>query len=751
MVQLALEDDPLAVKLALDATGVGVFDYDATTGMQRFCNRCKAIWGLRLDEEPLPQRIEQLVHPDDRHVIAQIVNSLSADGPGEFSCEHRIIRPDGGLRWLEVHGRTVFEDTGGARRARRSLGIMIDITERKRIEEQLIASEAQYRAIFANAAVGIAQVGLEGHWLAVNDRLCAIVGYTRKELLARTFADITYPADLEADWTQARQLLAGERANYAMEKRFVRRDGSLVWVNLAVGLMRDLAGLPKYFVWVVEDTSVQREAQESLRASEEKYRSLFMNMTEEVHLWKLVRDQRGNIQTWQLVDVNPAALKAWGKTLAETQGKMADEIFPNATAHFMPVVQKIINEGAPHSYETYFPDLKQHLRLTSIPMGDYFVTAAADITSIKTAELALREADRQKDEFLAMLAHELRNPLAPISNATELLTRSVGSEPAAKAPLAMLSRQTKQLSRLVDDLLDVSRISQGRIELKETALEIGEVIDQAVDTVQALVREKRHRLFIMKPPYPIYVRGDLARLVQSLGNLLHNAAKYTDPGGEITIKATDSDAEIGIQVRDNGVGISADLLPHVFDMFVQSDRTLDRAQGGLGIGLAVAKRLVNMQKGYVEVHSDGPGQGSCFTIRLPRIPAPESEKPAEDPIRAPVRRILVVDDNADAADSLAMLLQLAGHQVHAVYSSRAALRAADELRPDVLLLDIGLPEMNGYELARRIRQNAENSVRLVALTGYGQPEDRERAKAAGFDHHLVKPVDVKAVERLLLD
>lgn len=366
------------------------------------------------------------------------------------------------------------------------------------------------------------------------------------------------------------------------------------------------------------------------------------------------------------------------------------------------------------------------------------------------AEVALREADRQKDEFLAMLAHELRNPLASISNASELLIRAITDARLRDGPIALLKRQTKQLSRLVDDLLDLSRIARGRILLEEASVEIGELIEQAMETVQALTREKSQRFSSVKPSHPIHVRGDRARLVQAVSNVLHNAVKYTDPGGEILLEVLDSDTEVTLRVQDNGTGIAPALLPHLFDLFVQSERTLDRSQGGLGIGLSVVKRLIEMHRGSVQAESPGVGQGSTFTIRLPRIDSPSVQPGARASKRASPRRVLVVDDNVDAADSLATLLAFKGHEAHAVYGALEALEAVARLAPEVMFLDIGLPVMDGYEVARQLKaRRGLPPLRLIALTGYGQKEDRERSLAAGFDDHLVKPIAIETLEEIL--
>ena len=370
----------------------------------------------------------------------------------------------------------------------------------------------------------------------------------------------------------------------------------------------------------------------------------------------------------------------------------------------------------------------------------------------EAAEAELRLAVQQKDAFLAMLAHELRNPLAPIRNASELLTRLVGSDPQTQGLIAIITRQTDQLIRLVDDLLDVARIAQSRIVLKTEPLEISCLIDQAVETVQPVISEKGHQLRIVRPPAPLYVHGDRARLAQSLSNLLHNAAKYTDAGGAITLGVTAASDYLELEVRDSGIGISAQLLPHVFDLFVQSERTLDRAQGGLGIGLSIVKGLIEMHGGTVKAASAGVNRGASFTIRLPRTapPAEVSEQPnrQSSPVK---RRVLIVDDNVDAADSLAMLLKSDGHEAETAYSAHTALEAVERLRPEIVLLDVGLPQLDGYEIARHLRaKNTVPGMRLIALTGYGQEEDRERARAAGFDDHLLKPADMGALQQLLI-
>jgi signal transduction histidine kinase len=368
--------------------------------------------------------------------------------------------------------------------------------------------------------------------------------------------------------------------------------------------------------------------------------------------------------------------------------------------------------------------------------------------TLEDRERELHKADRRKDEFLAMLAHELRNPLAPIRNASELLARTLPADSQSQSVVGLVKRQVAHLTRLVDDLLDVSRITQGRIELQRRPVELSSVVEQALESVEPYMREKRHKVHLSSRFDDLYVDGDSARLVQCVANILTNAAKYTDPDGEIHIESFREGSEAVIRVTDNGVGISQELLPQIFELFVQSDRTLDRSQGGLGIGLSVVQRLVEMHGGKVSASSPGPGLGSSFEIRLPLVDAPA--KPSVESTQGAVdaKRILIVDDNADAADSLALLLGLDGHTAHSVYGAMDALESIGRFDPEVILLDIGLPGMDGYEVARRMRARG-SKARIVALTGYGQTDDQARARAAGFDAHLVKPVDLQMLRNQL--
>jgi signal transduction histidine kinase/CheY-like chemotaxis protein len=397
-----------------------------------------------------------------------------------------------------------------------------------------------------------------------------------------------------------------------------------------------------------------------------------------------------------------------------------------------------------------------------------FEKARAD----RAVEDALREMNRRKDEFLAMLSHELRNPLAPISSAVQILRNRSSTRSELHWARTVIERQTRHLVRLVDDLLDVSRMVRGHIVLQTHAIDLADVIRHGIETSRPLIRARRHRLHIQLPPQTVRVQGDLTRLAQVIANLLNNSAKYTEEGGDIWIAAGIENHRAVIHVRDSGSGIAPDLLPHVFDLFTQAERTLDRSLGGLGVGLTLVKLLVELHGGSIEVRSEGLGKGAEFIVRLPAIeqqpvtapaagagavevaaPAAGAGRPTEGLSSTPdpgSLRVLVVDDNIDAADSTAMLLSLDGFEAHSVHSAKEALDAFASLKPDVVLLDIGLPEMDGYDVARRLREMApDESPTIVALTGYGQPADRDRAASAGFDEFLVKPVEPRVLNELL--
>lgn len=435
--------------------------------------------------------------------------------------------------------------------------------------------------------------------------------------------------------------------------------------------------------------------------------------------------------------------------------RLLDQVYSSGQPFVGREMRMVLRHGPDNTPEEHYLDfVYQPIRDASGRVSGILLHGN-DVTSHVRAKQALREADRRKNEFLATLAHELRNPLAPIRNATRLAKMPTATPAHTKWSLDVIERQVEHMARLLDDLLEASRISRGTFELRKERIELTSALFSAIETAQPLIEARRHILSVDTPPEPVWLDADPVRLAQVFSNLLHNAAKYTDPGGQIHIKAQREGKWICVCVRDTGIGISPEMLPRVFEMFSQAGSAIDRAQGGLGIGLALVKGLVDMHGGNVEVRSEGVNKGSEFIVRLPVVEptgetASENQPSPETCTNPDIRRVLVADDNHDAAESLAVLLQLKGHEVEVAHNGRDALRLAARFQPDVALLDIGMPELNGYDLAKAIRATDwGKDIRLVAVTGWGQDDVRERALRAGFDQHLTKPVDERTLTRVL--
>ncbi len=385
------------------------------------------------------------------------------------------------------------------------------------------------------------------------------------------------------------------------------------------------------------------------------------------------------------------------------------------------------------------------------------VGTCQDVTERKSAELELRAADRRKDEFLAMLSHELRNPLAPILNAIEIIERAGSDQGELRTTYqAVIARQVQHMKRLLDDLLDVSRVSQGKIELRKQRVELSPLLLQAVEVSRPMMLDKRQHMSLTLGLQTMPLDADPTRIVQVFANLLNNAAKYTGVGGQITLASALEGGDAVVTVSDNGQGMSAELLASAFDLFVQGTRSFDRTQGGLGIGLTMVRTLVKMHGGSVQALSEGPGHGSQIVVRLPlapadAVPVARAARPTSDGLAAPPLRVLLVDDNVDAAQAMKHVLELSGHRVTLAHDGPTALAAADAERPELVLLDIGLPGMDGYAVAARLRAAGHHPAAMVAVTGYGQAEDVRRSNEAGFDHHLVKPVDGAVLRKIIAE
>ncbi|MGE5095808.1 MAG: ATP-binding protein [Betaproteobacteria bacterium] len=503
------------------------------------------------------------------------------------------------------------------------------LLELDHVAQALRESEARLEALFANAAVGIAELTPDGRFTLVNDALCDILGRKRDELLAMGIAEVTHADDRGEVHDLLGRLIHRHQDTFVGERRFVRHDGEAIWVKLSIALARDGGEASVRAVAVIEDVTERRHAEDDLR-----------------------------------------------------------------------------------------------------------------------------EADRRKDEFLATLAHELRNPLAPIRNSLHIFRMAVARDQPVARVTDMMERQVQHMVRMVDDLLEVSRISRGKIELRREMVELASVLRSAVDTSLPLVEAGKHRLSVEIPAEPIVLHADPVRLAQVFANLLNNSAKYTPDGGRIGVRVSLEDGMAKICVVDDGEGIPPAMLSRVFNMFTQLHTGI-RAQGGLGIGLTLARTLVHLHGGTIEARSQGAGHGCEFVVKLPlAVQAEEAAQPAPalPPRGQPLehRRVLVVDDNRDAADSLGMLLEFLGAEVKIVHDGKSALEAMETFSPAAVLLDLGMPGMSGLEVARRMREDTRfRATTLVAVTGWGQREDRRRTHEAGFDYHLVKPADVTMLRNIL--
>jgi PAS domain S-box-containing protein len=541
----------------------------------------------------------------------------------------------------------------------------------------------------------------------------------------------------------------------------IRKDGSERPIDDSAAPIKTAAGAVAGCVLIFRDISDRRrlEHAEASRLISARFLASIIESSEDAIVSKSLD---GTIQTW-----NAAAERLFGYTAPEAIGRHISLVIPADRAlEEDDIIARIRSGERVDHFETV--RLRKdgqpvHVSLTISPIRDeagHIVGAskiARDIMDRKQSEERiygllgeLKNADRRKDEFLAMLAHELRGPLAPVRNTLETLKRSGSHDEPVRQGYAVMDRQLSHLARLVDDLIDVSRITRGTIALRKAPAELASILHHSLEASRPLVEASRHQLDVTMPSEPIHVQADAIRLAQVFSNVLNNACKYTEPGGRIGLTAERVDGDAVVTITDTGAGIPADKLSTIFELFAQVDRTLERSQGGLGLGLALAKRLVEMHQGSIEAFSNGPGTGSRFVVRLPIVAQPEQRQvPAEVQPAAP-RRILVVDDNADAASSLAMLLGMTGNETHTANDGLAAVDAAQTFHPDVILLDIGLPKLNGLDVCRRIRQQPWGQrIVMVALTGWGQEDDRRKSQEAGFNYHMVKPLDYNELMKLL--
>jgi PAS domain S-box-containing protein len=560
-----------------------------------------------------------------------------------------------------------------------------------------------------------------------------------------------------------RQVLDRGEAVFYKDKPFVFPDqperGVTYW-DWSLKPVKDAEGAVTALVFSLRETTRFKQAEEALRRSEERLRLAWQATRDVIWDWDILHDS----QRW-----NVAGTEVFGWSDAvdapQTAAWWLDRVHPDDRMRVTADFHAVLDDPAGDRWEDEYRFRRADGAYARVLDRGFvlrdargrptrMIGAMQDITARKQAEEALQEADRRKNEFLATLGHELRNPLAPLRTGLEILQLADGDPRAQAQARAMMSRQLDQLVRLVEDLLDLSRISSGRIELRREPVALADCLHGAVETSRPLMDARGHTLELDVPAEPLVVEGDALRLTQVFANLLNNAAKYTDPGGRIEVGVARDQQDVLVTITDNGIGIAASLLPRVFDMFIQ-DHDMVQGQGGLGIGLHLVQRLVAMHGGEVTARSAGRGLGSTFVVRLPLVEAAVTEQPtataeAASALQAGCQRILIVDDNHDVADSLAMMLTLLGHEVRLAYDGLTALSIAADFRPSVILLDLGMPTLDGIETAARIRAAPwGRETLLVALTGRGQENDRRRTQAAGFDIHLVKPVAPPVLTDLL--
>jgi PAS domain S-box-containing protein len=732
--------------------------------------------------------------------VARVLREGAVIGLGNSTI---LTARDGTVRPVEDSAAPIKDEHG------KTLGVVLvfhDVTHKRRAEMLLRESEERYRQIVETAQEGICLLDAEANIMFTNARMAVLLDCPLDQLPGRPLGDFLEPD--EQSKFEARRPRRAQGVSEQVEMRFRRRDGSPLWGLVSASPIYDAAGKYCGSLGLVSDITERRRAERSAQFLADASAALAALVDYHSTLQKVAALAVPYFADWCTVDMleadgsvrrvavahvdpakvqlakevyerfppNPSAPRGTRNIIRTGQPEFVPEITDgNLSAPVQnPEYLRILRELGLHSY------IGVPIRGRAGTLGVLTFVAAESGRNYTEMDLAvaqdlgqrvaialenarlyseLKEADRKKDEFLAMLAHELRNPLAPIRNAVHILRmRGVDAATATRAKDVM-ERQIQHMVRLVDDLLDVSRIMEGKIDLRREPVEIDTVVARAVETAQPAIDAQGHELTITLPPVPLSVYADPVRLAQVVSNLLTNAAKYMESGGRIWLSAERQGDELALRVRDAGLGIAPDLLPRVFDLFVQAEHGVGRSQGGLGLGLTLVKRLVEMHGGSVTAHSEGLGKGSEFVVRLSVLPLKDSSTrtgtgqkevtPLPTGLR---RRILVVDDNVDAAESLALLLRLQGQVVRVAHDGPSALATAQAFQPEMVFLDIGMPGMDGYEVARQLRQQPGlEHTTLVALTGWGQEEDRRRSREAGFDKHLIKPVEPDLLRRALIE
>jgi PAS domain S-box-containing protein len=634
-----------------------------------------------------------------------------------------------------------------------------DITEQKRAEAAIRASESQLRRLYDSGMIGVLHFDINGAILDANDRFLSMVGYSRADLESGQVAwDKMTPSEYRGADEFAVSELKDRGVDTPYEKEYIRKDGSRVAILIGAATYDDARHRGIAFVL---DITERKRTEEALRASEERWNAAIENFSEGA----IIATEDEQVIYW-----NPAA-RAMHGFRGERDGIEPLARTPDTFELWTPDGQHLLtlDEWPMRRIKRGETVRRLELRLRRPDQGwERFVSysgamvrtaggerliflSVTDLTEQRRAEMALRETDRRKDEFLGMLSHELRNPLAPIRNSTYILQHAAPGSDQVRRAQSVIQRQTEHLTRLVDDLLDVTRIARGKIELRRAHVDLREVVARAAEDFRLVFNDRAVHFEVTLPGEKLGADADATRITQVVGNLLHNASKFTRRGDSVRLSLSARDGAAEMTVSDTGAGMDRELLPRIFDAFVQGERTLARTDGGLGLGLALVKGITELHGGTVEARSAGKGRGSEFIVRLPLVGGTETASAPAPGVdrRSGGRRVLVVDDNSDAAESLADLVRMLGHPVEVAFDGPSAIAAAKTSRPDVVLCDIGLPGMDGYEVADALRAAGLDGLQLVAVSGYAQPEDVKRAIEAGFDAHVAKPCDPKQIERLL--
>jgi PAS domain S-box-containing protein len=760
-----LSETAQRLQFTLEAAHVGDWQYDLITGSNYRSLQHDECFGYT---EPVPEwSIEKFfehVHPEDQEPTREKFEAaLRALNGWHLEC--RVIWPDSSVHWIAVHG-SLHTEYGVPTRA---LGIIYDVTERMAGEAALRDAQVRLEANLNAGEVSTWVFDIRSNRMFADRNLAELFAVSEADANGgrlEAYLKAIHPDDLEEVSLLVQKAIETGKP-YQASYRVRNTAGGWRFVVARGKVEYDQNGLPLHMAGVILDVTRQKLIEKELLAKEERYGALFNAIDEGFCIIEVLFDTAGNPVDYRFIEANPAFAKHSG--LANAVGKTVRELVPNFEQRWIDLYSQVAMSGEPIRLVDHSLSLSRWFDVHASKVGDSHSRRVAvlfnDITGQRHNEENLRklaadlsESNRRKTEFLATLAHELRNPLAPIRTGLDLLRVGQDTQATVARVREMMGRQVDHMTHLVNDLLDVARINSGKVELRKTRVELKAIVSSAVETSMPLVKAKQHELLVDLPDKALWLDADLTRLAQVLGNLLSNAAKYTPNNGHITLTACeDNTDEVVISVTDSGIGIPAESLPDVFDMFTQIGRNMPHAQGGLGIGLSLVRRLVELHEGTVTVTSAGLRQGSKFTVRLPLIgssgtqdveaTAMEKERDLSGERQL---RILVVDDNIDAVGILAELLEMFGHSVRASNDGREALEIAKTFRPDLVMLDLGMPGMTGYEVARAMRKTPETQQTiLAAITGWGAQEDRARTREAGFDHHLTKPVDMKALKKLL--